>query len=87
MSKVEIENKKKYFVHLTSITLKSLQDAVEKAREKKARQVTVGSEFSDISFVIDVELEPRTMESLGYKPTGFVTGTPIPILTPGEDDA
>lgn len=79
MSKVEIEDRRKYFVHLTSVTLKSLQDAVEKAREKKARQVIVGSEFSDTSFVINVELEPHTMESLGYKPINFVTSTPIHI--------
>lgn len=68
-----VTTKTLYKVNITSVTINELVKAVEIARSKKCDKVEVTSPYSDISFIIDVEVEPHTMESLGYKGENFST--------------
>ena len=65
-------------VSLTEQTVRELSRAVEQAKGrnqaveqanggKKIETLNVSSEFSGVSFYIDLELDPNTQESLGYQ--------------------
>lgn len=62
-----VEEKKPEFISLTSVTVRELQKACEKAVEEKISRIIVSSPWSRTAFSISVETEPHSMESLGYK--------------------
>lgn len=58
-------------VNLTEVTLSELNRAVKKAKEQGATRVNVRSEFSRVTFSIDVAVESNMMESMGYQASSF----------------
>jgi hypothetical protein len=55
-------------VSITEQTVRELSRAVEQAKGgEKVETLNVSSEFSGLSFYIDLEQEPNTQESLGYR--------------------
>lgn len=65
MSKVYVSKIK---VRLTEQTLREIVQAVSDANRVKYKLVQVKSEYSEVAFIVDLELKPHTQESLGYKP-------------------
>jgi len=64
MSKVYVSKIK---VKLTEQTLREIVRAVDNVNRVKNESVRVESEYSNVSFVVDLELRPHTQESLGYR--------------------
>jgi len=64
MSKVYVSKIK---VKLTEQTLREIVRAVDNVNRVKNESVRVESEYSNVSFVVDLELKPHTQESLGYR--------------------
>jgi len=64
MSKVYVSKIK---VRLTEQTLREIVLAVDNVNRVKNKLVQVESEYSNISFIVDLELKPHTQESLGYR--------------------
>jgi len=57
-------------IHITEQTLRELYDNMIKFKEEKSDYEAVGiikSEYSPFSFVIHIETQPRTQESLGFR--------------------
>jgi len=67
MSKVFVSKIK---VRLTEQTLREIVQAVDDVNRVKHKLVQVKSEYSNVAFIVDLELKPHTQESLGYKPVG-----------------
>jgi len=65
MSKVFVSKIK---VRLTEQTLREIVQAVDDVNRVKHKLVQVKSEYSNVAFIVDLELKPHTQESLGYKP-------------------
>ena len=64
MSKVYVSKIK---VKLTEQTLQEIVRAVNTVNRVKHKSVRVVSEYSNVSFVVDLELKPHTQESIGYR--------------------
>lgn len=57
-------------VLMTEQDVKELMKAIEEGKEKNLERIAVKSEYSNVRFLIAMELEPHTQESIGYHIAG-----------------
>jgi hypothetical protein len=69
---------KKATIILTEQTVRELLQAIEKAKQNKVDHIKVSSEWSSFDFEINIETEPHTQESLGFRKIDIVQNTVTP---------
>ena len=69
MSEIREKVTKKYTVIITEQTLSEINDGIARVKNsgEKISDVIIDSIYSDVEFVIRLEVNKNTQESLGYK--------------------